>query len=801
MAVWFFLTLLIILINALSINAKTEVNSDIQISLEPYQRNVVALQHQIELNDNYWHTVDTVQSLIVLRNKVQKIINQDNENLQVTHKLLKIMSIKSKNLENVAFYNIMKKKEHDIAEHIASANIIIYKINVLQNIAVRYEVNNNFYNVLTKTNPLWQTIDSSLINPTLTQISQYTQQTLNQIVFHSLFYSISLAFALALIFRGAVLWLKHRKKEGIINPIIKRYAPFIFFLIGLDGYLYFLSNQTTGIEYIIWGINSILIYLLFMMATQFDLSLNNCSHLRGKFIRYHTVVLIIVLAIYNWLVLLLSFIIQNIPLKFTDYRIETYVLTGSLLIIYFITRDRSSPNEPVAISFIKRIQVVASLAFVGSLSLMLLNERSLPLPLLGLYNTLLIIGFNTALLWLSWLIFRLKYFKHRYYVSLAAKVCLGLFFFFIIKAAWLGYHHFSSLFIVNCITTFMVLIILKNVNVEINNIYLAIINPHQKISKKLFHVLGMQHGGKIFEFVIFRYLIMTIPFFIAIIALLQLWGVILYDTVEFYKVLKTGVLIDNIYIYPTRIIRSGILFCIIMLLGRYWATNITNTPRFNADKSLQIMIQALIRYLIFIVALVFALFVAGFNLAHLIVATGGLAIGIGFGFKQIASDAGCGLYIMIDMPFRIGDYISVEDTDGVVKKIDLLTTQILTNDHSIANLPNSFLLRHLVVNYTYATNKMHRMSIIVFIKNNKQIEESRTLLLQVAAKNPHVIQEKPYQPAVLLQGNHLTLECDIENITMKKLVLNELITSINEAFGAKGFEYKYWSKIKPSAEY
>ena len=61
----------------------------------------------------------------------------------------------------------------------------------------------------------------------------------------------------------------------------------------------------------------------------------------------------------------------------------------------------------------------------------------------------------------------------------------------------------------------------------------------------------------------------------------------------------------------------------------------------------------------------------GFNMNSVLVALGGLSIGIGFGLQNIASNLASGVILIFERPIKIGDRVSAGDTLGIVTAINL----------------------------------------------------------------------------------------------------------------------------------
>lgn len=96
---------------------------------------------------------------------------------------------------------------------------------------------------------------------------------------------------------------------------------------------------------------------------------------------------------------------------------------------------------------------------------------------------------------------------------------------------------------------------------------------------------------------------------------------------------------------------------------------------------------------------VFALPVTG-----LIATSGAIAILLGLALQSTLADVFAGIAVGIEAPFRIGDSIRVGDkAEGEVVQINWRSIHVLTDDNSVAVLPNSLVARSDLVNRSYPT--------------------------------------------------------------------------------------------------
>ena len=116
------------------------------------------------------------------------------------------------------------------------------------------------------------------------------------------------------------------------------------------------------------------------------------------------------------------------------------------------------------------------------------------------------------------------------------------------------------------------------------------------------------------------------------------------------------------------------------------------------------------------------------NLLLLILFLGGLTIIIAY--RNILTDIAASQFVSTYQPFKVGEWIEVQDYYGRVIERNLIQTKILTPDSEIVIIPNSTLLRRSVVNRT--RSGALRIQIPVGVDTRIDLKEIEDRLLEIA---------------------------------------------------------------------
>lgn len=115
-----------------------------------------------------------------------------------------------------------------------------------------------------------------------------------------------------------------------------------------------------------------------------------------------------------------------------------------------------------------------------------------------------------------------------------------------------------------------------------------------------------------------------------------------------------------------------------------------------------------------------------------------LGVGVGLAVNGTLSNLAGGAMILITRPFKIGDYISAQGSEGVVEDIRICNTKILTVDNKVVYLPNSGLSTGIIVNYS--EQELRRVDLDFSVGGNDP-DKVRGVLEGVCAREQLVLKD------------------------------------------------------------
>lgn len=185
---------------------------------------------------------------------------------------------------------------------------------------------------------------------------------------------------------------------------------------------------------------------------------------------------------------------------------------------------------------------------------------------------------------------------------------------------------------------------------------------------------------------------------------------------------------------------SSLIFLVIFMLALNFIVKLIRKLIYRSqklDESKKFTIFSLIKYVLYVVGFILGMNMIGINVSVLMGASAALLVGIGLGLQNIFSDFVSGIVLLLDSSIKVGDIIEVDNLVCQVKEINLRTTTVLTRDDKYVILPNTFLTKNNLFNWTHS-NLNSRFDIQVGVAYSSDVQTVMDILKSVTAANPKV---------------------------------------------------------------
>jgi small-conductance mechanosensitive channel len=196
---------------------------------------------------------------------------------------------------------------------------------------------------------------------------------------------------------------------------------------------------------------------------------------------------------------------------------------------------------------------------------------------------------------------------------------------------------------------------------------------------------------------------------------------------------------------------TGVLVVGLTLLVSLWLGSALEDRLMRAERldgNLRAVLSRVLRALLVLVGVLFAMSFVGIDLTVLSVFGGALGVGLGLGLQRIASNYVAGFIILLDRSLRLGDLISVDKYYGRVTQITTRYTVVSALDGTEAIVPNEMLISTPVTNHSYSDKKV-RLGVKVSVAYGTELAPAFALMETAAREHPRVLQQ-PAPQALLL---------------------------------------------------
>jgi small conductance mechanosensitive channel len=200
-------------------------------------------------------------------------------------------------------------------------------------------------------------------------------------------------------------------------------------------------------------------------------------------------------------------------------------------------------------------------------------------------------------------------------------------------------------------------------------------------------------------------------------------------------------------------LQALVVFVVVIVAGRFLrGVTLRAAQRTSLDVQLRTLVNNVFMITTITVAILAGMTVGGLPISVLLTFGGLGSLAIGLAFQDLLRNILAGIFLLIERPFRIGDWITVGDQSGSVQTIQLRTTALRTGDGKLAILPNLAAFSGTVVNSS--AYDVRQFSVAVRLAPGADLEAAMRTVREVVERTEGVVKEpKPFaQPRLDADG-------------------------------------------------
>ncbi len=220
------------------------------------------------------------------------------------------------------------------------------------------------------------------------------------------------------------------------------------------------------------------------------------------------------------------------------------------------------------------------------------------------------------------------------------------------------------------------------------------------------------------------------------------------------------------------------------------------TARAGLDRSLVQLLRNVVGVVVAALAVVTVMDQFGVDVLGVITALGVVGIAVGFAAQDTLSNFISGVTLLIERPFRIGDWVELAGKVGRVERISLRTTRVVSRDNVHSSIPNAKVASAEIVNLS--AGGPLRLRVPVGIAYKESARAAREALMPVLRQHPQVLQDAMHAPSVLVEelgssSVNLVMLAWIgpETIAVEPVVSSGLVEGAKEALDGAGIQIPF----------
>lgn len=225
-----------------------------------------------------------------------------------------------------------------------------------------------------------------------------------------------------------------------------------------------------------------------------------------------------------------------------------------------------------------------------------------------------------------------------------------------------------------------------------------------------------------------------------------------------------------------------------------WALKKSRQNSFIQAKTIPLF-ETIGKIVLFLAAIYFIMLTWDIDVTAWVASAGVLSAVLAFAAKDTLGNLFAGIFIMVDSPYKEGDYINLDAGErGHVRHIGIRSTRIMTRDDVEITIPNSVIANSKIINESGGPHEKERIRISVEVAYGTDVEYVKKIMMDIALSEGHICDEP--KPRVRFRefgasGLKLQLLGWIEKPEQRGLVIDKLSTAIYNKFNEEKIEIPF----------
>ena len=196
---------------------------------------------------------------------------------------------------------------------------------------------------------------------------------------------------------------------------------------------------------------------------------------------------------------------------------------------------------------------------------------------------------------------------------------------------------------------------------------------------------------------------------------------------------------ELVVLYGVKILMALVIF----IVGKWIVKKLSNVIeklmlKNEVDPAIRNFTGSIIYYMLLIFVCIAALGQLGIQTASFVAIVGAAGLAVGLALQGSLSNFAAGVLLLIFRPFKVGDFVEIAGTSGVIQSIQIFTTELNTPDNKKVIVPNGGVISGNIVNYS--ANDTRRVDLVFGIGYSDDIDSARKIIEGILKTDSRVLE-------------------------------------------------------------
>lgn len=202
--------------------------------------------------------------------------------------------------------------------------------------------------------------------------------------------------------------------------------------------------------------------------------------------------------------------------------------------------------------------------------------------------------------------------------------------------------------------------------------------------------------------------------------------------------------IQNLSGYAVNLCKNLLAAVVIYIIGKWLIRKVNSIVsklmrKKHVEASLQTFLESIVNVSLWLLLVIAVISVLGVETSSFVALFTGAGMAIGMAMSGTLGNFAGGVMILLFKPYRVGDFISAQGYDGIVKEIQIFNTILVTTDNQTIIIPNGSLSTGSLKNFS--TQKYRRVDLSYSFAYGTDYEVVREAIEKIQKACPQIIQE------------------------------------------------------------